>query len=116
MAEVTAVSNELQMYCLPLLLSHISATILSRECGNCGHTALILTAILHIATTDEQRSRQHEKEKKNIIRCTEIQFADTHKCKHFYSLGPNPSPPKSLFLTAFLRGRGNQALYLVRRC
>lgn len=113
MAEVTAVSNELQMYCLPLLLSHISATILSRECGNCG---LILTAILHIATTDEQRSRQHEKEKKNIIRCTEIQFADTHKCKHFYSLGPNPSPPKSLFLTAFLRGRGNQALYLVRRC
>lgn len=53
-------------------------------------------------------------EKKHILRCSEIQFADTHKCKHF--LFSRLEPPMSLFLTAFLRGQGNHALYLVRRC
>lgn len=59
---------------------------------------LLLTAIRHLVTTDELRSRQQEKEKQNFIRCTETQFADTHKCKHFYS--PDSNPP-AFFLQLF---------------
>lgn len=84
--------------CLCISFYHISATLFSSSCTYCCCPVLILTAIRHLVTTDELKSRQQEKEKQNFIRCTETQFADTHKCKHFYS--PDSNPP-AFFLQLF---------------